>query len=63
MKKTKRDITTLEAVLIVFVAILLTITIWLAYVWQSPKTNDSNLHGDYGYGETLEEAEKNAKPY
>lgn len=63
MKKSKRDITTLEAVLIVTVVFLLTLTIWFAYMWQSPKTRDSNLHGDYGFGETLEEAEKNAKPY
>lgn len=63
MKNQKRDITTLEAVLIVIVAFLLTLTIWLAYMWQSPKTRDSNLHGETGDGTTIEEAEKNAKPY
>ena len=63
MKKSKRDITTLEAVLIVIVIILLTAAIWFASAWKSPQTRDSNIHGKSGDGTTIEEAENNAKSY
>ena len=62
MKKSKRDITTLEAVLIVIVVILLTTTIWFASAWKSPQTRDSNIQIEVGEGETIEEAEQNKKP-
>lgn len=63
MKRNKKDITTLEAVLIVIVVILLTLTIWVTYAWQSEKNQEPNFHGYIGGGSTIEEAEENMKPY
>ena len=63
MKKSKRDITTPEALLMIITILLATLLIWFTCTWKTPEKDTDIIHGEIGIGETIEEAEKNAKPY